>query len=117
MGSRLRKSPASLGTAECKEVVSAPNRSQIIDDRRIVLCIAASSDPSFVPVFRQNVPDAFVLPHRNQFIAYSTNDGPNVPMAISNDLVQWAFVGGPDGKKRTRCPSSAAGPRGVHLGS
>ncbi len=70
----------------------------------LLLCVAASSDPSFVPVFRQNVPDAFVLTNRNQFIAYSTNDGPNVPMAISNDLVRWAFVGGTDGKKRDALP-------------
>lgn len=69
-----------------------------------VLCVASSTNPSFVPVFRQNVPDAFVLPHGKEFIAYSTNDGPNVPMAISGDLVHWAFVGGADGKQRDALP-------------
>ena len=34
-------------------------------------------------------PDAFVLPHGSRFIAYSTNNGPNVPIAISTDLVHW----------------------------
>jgi beta-xylosidase len=70
-----------------------------------LLCAAASAaEPSFVPVLRDNFPDAFVLPHGSQFIAYATNDGPNVPMAISADLVHWSFVGNPDGKKRDALP-------------
>jgi beta-xylosidase len=64
----------------------------------------AASDPSFVPVFRQNFPDAFVLLQGGRFIAYSTNDGPNVPMAISNDLVHWSFVGDANGKRRDAMP-------------
>ena len=64
----------------------------------------AATDPSFVPVFRQNFPDAFVLLHGGQFIAYSTNDGPNVPMAISKDLVHWSFVGDANGKQRDAMP-------------
>jgi beta-xylosidase len=64
----------------------------------------AASDPSFVPVFRQNFPDAFVLLQGGRFIAYSTNDGPNVPMAISKDLVHWSFVGDANGKQRDAMP-------------
>jgi beta-xylosidase len=64
----------------------------------------ASADPAFVPVFKENFPDAFVLQHGGQFIAYSTNDGPNVPMATSTDLVYWAFVGDGTGKKRDALP-------------
>ncbi len=70
-----------------------------------LLCAAASpTAPSFLPVFRDNFPDAFVLPHGSQFIAYSTNDGPNVPVAISSDLVHWSFVGDANGKTRDALP-------------
>ena len=71
-----------------------------------LLCIAAAlpAEPSFVPVFKENFPDAFVLPHGSQFIAYATNNGPNVPMAISNDLVHWNFVGDSNGKLRDALP-------------
>ena len=70
-----------------------------------LLCTAAApAEPSFVPVFKANFPDAFVLLHGSQFIAYSTNNGPNVPMAISNDLVHWTFVGDSSGKKRDALP-------------
>jgi beta-xylosidase len=65
---------------------------------------AATADPSFVPVFREDFPDAFVLLHGGRFIAYATNNGPNVPMATSADLVHWSFVTGPDGKKRDALP-------------
>lgn len=70
---------------------------RLIVSAAAALCIAASpaSDPSFVPAFQANFPDAFVLPHGGRFIAYSTNDGPNVPVAQSTDLVHWAFVGDP----------------------
>jgi beta-xylosidase len=57
-----------------------------------LLCTAASSTASFVPVFTENFPDPFVLPHGAEFIAYSTNDGPNVPVATSRDLVHWSFA-------------------------
>jgi beta-xylosidase len=57
-----------------------------------LLCVGATVEPSFVPLFKVNFPDAFVLPHGSEFIAYSTNDGPNVPVAISRDLVHWSFV-------------------------
>jgi beta-xylosidase len=60
-----------------------------------LLCVAATPDPSFIPVFKANFADAFVLPHGSEFIAYSTNDGPNVPVAISRDLVHWGFAPDP----------------------
>lgn len=66
---------------------------------------AASADPSFVPVFREDFPDAFVLRSGAQFIAYATNNGPNVPMAMSTDLVSWRFVGDANGKKRDALPT------------
>lgn len=65
-----------------------------------VLCTAAAREPSFVPVFTENFPDAFVLPHGAEFIAYSTNDGPNVPVATSPDLVRWSFATDPRTGKR-----------------
>ena len=46
---------------------------------------SAAADPSFVPVFREDFPDAFVLLHGSEFIAYATNNGPNVPMARSTE--------------------------------
>ena len=66
---------------------------------------AQGSQPSFVPVLRQNFPDAFVLPHGSEFIAYSTNDGPNVPVAVSRDLVHWSIATDPTtGKQRDAMP-------------
>lgn len=68
-----------------------------------------TSQPSFVPVLRQNFPDAFVLPHGSEFIAYSTNDGPNVPVAVSRDLVHWSFATDPaTGKQRDAMPRLGA---------
>jgi beta-xylosidase len=72
-----------------------------------LLCTAAVSqaEAAFVPVFKENFPDAFVLPHGSEFIAYSTNDGPNVPMARSTDLVHWSFVtDAATGRKRDALP-------------
>ena len=57
-----------------------------------LLCVAAAPDPSFVPVFNEDFPDPFVLLHASEFIAYSTNNGPNVPIAISRDLIHWSFA-------------------------
>lgn len=65
---------------------------------------SAGAAPSFVPVFRENFPDAFVLAEGPQFIAYSTNDGPNVPIAVSSDLVHWTFAGDVRGKKWDALP-------------
>ena len=65
---------------------------------------AAVAEPSFVPVFQQDFPDAFVLRHGDRFIAYATNNGPNVPMAMSKDLARWVFVGDANGKQRDALP-------------
>jgi beta-xylosidase len=70
---------------------------------------AEPSGPSFVPVFRANFPDPFVLVHGSEFIAYSTNDGPNVPVATSRDLAHWSFAVDPaTGKKRDALPTLGA---------
>ena len=64
---------------------------------------------AFVPVFDEDFPDAFVLPHGNGFIAYATNNGPNVPIAVSPDLVHWAFATDPaTGKRRDALPALGA---------
>lgn len=57
-------------------------------------CAAAApaAEPSFVPVLEDNFPDAFVLQHKGEFIAYSTNEGANVPVAVSRDLVRWTIL-------------------------
>jgi beta-xylosidase len=60
-----------------------------------LLAGAAAAEPSFVPVLRDNFPDAFVLQHQGEFIAYATNEGANVPVAVSRDLVNWAIVADP----------------------
>lgn len=62
----------------------------------------APAEPAFVPVLRQNFPDAFVLPHGGTFIAYATNNGPNVPIATSTDLVHWSFPPDPADPRRAR---------------
>lgn len=53
---------------------------------------AAVADVSFVPVLEQNFPDPHVIEHDGEFIAYATNYGINLPMAVSRDLGSWSFV-------------------------
>ncbi len=53
---------------------------------------AAAAEPSFEPVYRTNFPDPFVMLDQGEFIAYATNDGINLPMATSKDLVSWSAV-------------------------
>lgn len=57
---------------------------------------AANKAPDpFVPVLRENFPDAFILRHENRFYAYATNadrDRANVQMATSTDLVNWTLL-------------------------
>ena len=62
--------------------------------------LAEDSVPPFVPVFETDFPDAFVLRHGAEFLAYATNaqgDKANVPMARSTNLVDWQTI--QDGKK------------------
>ena len=66
----------------------------------VALATAAPAEPSFVPVLTTNFPDAFVLSHGVEFIAYSTNDGPNVPVAVSRNLRQWTVLTDPADPKR-----------------
>lgn len=56
------------------------------------LAAAVSAEPSFVPVFQTNFPDPFVMMANGEFIAYATNDGINLPMATSKNLVDWSAV-------------------------
>lgn len=68
----------------------------------LLLCIAAPAlaEPSFVPVHRDNFPDPYVIEHQGEFIAYATNDGINLPMLTSRDLVNWAPVMDPANPKQ-----------------
>src|SRR5438270_1413532 len=66
----------------------------------IALAAAAAAEPSFVPVLKTNFPDAFVLAHGAEFIAYSTNDGANVPVAVSRNLADWTVLSDPADPKR-----------------
>jgi beta-xylosidase len=69
---------------------------------------AAIAEPSFVPVYKDNFPDPFIALHNGEFIAYSTNDGPNLPMLTSRDLVHWSQVTGADGKRVDGMPQLGA---------
>jgi len=61
----------------------------------VILSGAALAEPSFEPVYKINFPDPFVMLDKGQFIAYATNDGLNLPMATSTDLVRWTPVTDP----------------------
>ena len=58
-----------------------------------LFCAAtASAEPAFVPVYADNFPDAHIVQHNGEFIAYSTNSGINLPMLTSRNLVNWTPV-------------------------
>src|SRR5690242_2126667 len=105
---RLRKRRVSLGWRRTTTEALVPLRAFLkgIGIVMGLLCAgAAVAEPAFVPVFKENFPDAFVLAQGDRFIAYSTNDGPNVPVATSADLVHWSFARDPaTGKKRDALP-------------
>lgn len=67
----------------------------------------AIAEPSFVPVYQDNFPDPFIALHNGEFIAYSTNDGPNLPMLTSRDLVHWTPVATVDGRRIDAMPKLA----------
>lgn len=70
---------------------------------------AAVAEPSFVPVYNVNFPDPDILLANGEFIAYATNDGINLPMAKSKDLVAWTPVMDPakPGKRLDGMPTLA----------
>ncbi len=62
---------------------------------------AAPSAPAFVPVYKMDFPDPFVLEHQGEFLAYSTNSRfINLPIAASRDLVTWNSVDDPANPKK-----------------
>jgi len=65
---------------------------------------AAFAEPSFVPAYKDNFPDPFVVANGGEFIAYATNDGINLPMLVSRDLVTWTPVGDTAGKRLDGMP-------------
>lgn len=83
-----------------------------ISCRYLALIVAAgasavTAEPSFVPVYRDNFPDPFVLLHGSEFIAYATNDGINLPMLVSRDLVNWSQVRDSAGRRVDGMPTLA----------
>jgi beta-xylosidase len=69
------------------------------------LATAASTrqEPAFVPAFRTDFPDPFVLPWGGGYFAYATNAkglAANVQMAVSRDLKSWTPVTADAGGKR-----------------
>ena len=69
---------------------------------------ASAREPAFVPVLRENFPDAFVMEEApGSFIAYATNSGENVPMAVSRDLINWTVLKDPDGTRADAMPTLA----------
>jgi beta-xylosidase len=69
---------------------------------------SVAAEPSFVPVYRDNFPDPQIVLHQGRFIAYSTNDGPNLPMLTSRDLVHWSPVTSADGRRADGMPRLAS---------
>jgi beta-xylosidase len=69
---------------------------------------APAQAPLHVPVLRENFPDPFVVEHDGEYIGYATNQGLNLPMVISRDLVSWQPVTGPDGKRKDGMPVLAS---------
>jgi beta-xylosidase len=71
------------------------------------LSAAALAEPSFVPVYRDNFPDPHVVLNGGEFIAYATNDGINLPMLVSRDLVNWSQVADAAGRRVDGMPALA----------
>ena len=65
----------------------------------LALAPAAVAERAFVPAFEENFPDPHVIEHQGRYIAYATNAGINLPMAVSPDLVNWSFVMDPRNPK------------------
>ncbi len=70
--------------------------------------VSAQKQPVFAPVLRENFPDPFVMAEgKGSFIGYATNDGENVPMAVSRDLSNWQLLRDARGKKIDAMPTLA----------
>jgi beta-xylosidase len=61
---------------------------------------ASAAEPLFAPVHREDFADPFVVEHKGEYIAYSTNRGLNLPMLSSRDLVRWQVVMDPANPKK-----------------
>ena len=63
----------------------------------LLLTVGASApEPPFVPVYATDFPDPFIVEHRGEFLAFSTNSGGvNLPIASSRDLVNWSVATDP----------------------
>ncbi len=71
------------------------------------LAATAPDEPPFVPVYRANFPDPFVLQDGSRYLAYATNangNRANVQMAVSDDLTSWAPLSR-DGKLHDAMPA------------
>ena len=68
---------------------------------------SATAEPSFVPVYKDNFPDPHIVLSNGEFVAYSTNNGPNLPMLTSSDLVHWSQVTSADGRRADGMPQLA----------
>jgi beta-xylosidase len=55
----------------------------------LTLTGAAQPEPPFVPVYKEDFADPFIIEHRGEYLAYATNKGVNLPVAASRDLVTW----------------------------
>jgi len=74
-----------------------------------IACASASTlaakpdEAEFVPAFRTDFPDPFVLQHGGEFLAYATNTSKgrqNVQMAASRNLLNWESITDPREPKR-----------------
>lgn len=62
---------------------------------------AAPEQSAFVPVYQNDFPDPFIVEHKGEFLAYSTNSGgTNLPMISSRDLINWSVVEDPAKPKK-----------------
>ena len=76
----------------------------------LALAGTVAAEPSFVPVYQVNFPDPDILLANGFFIAYATNDGINLPLATSKDLVHWSAAMDPanPGKRLDGMPTLAS---------
>jgi beta-xylosidase len=62
---------------------------------------APAAERPFVPVYQSDFPDPFIVEHKGEFVAFSTNSGgANLPMIASRDLISWAPVMDPARPKK-----------------